>query len=65
MASNCMLGRGPLHCRRFGYDSQCGHCGWNKEEAYRRSRYMKRAGLTKGKDNLWRLVLPKEWGAGD
>lgn len=61
MPNNCMLHRAPVHCKNMGYDARCTRCGWDKEEAYRRANYTRRHGLTKCKDGLYRVQLPRDW----
>lgn len=51
---------GGAYARNFCKPSDCKTCGWGRQEAARRSEYLKQHGLTKCADGLLRLVMPKE-----
>lgn len=58
-ALDCTLDPSAQH-RNFCSPDMCRWCGWGRVERERRERYLKRYGLTKCEDGLYRLVIDEE-----
>lgn len=55
----CLLDVDPEHSSKCK-PSECPTCGWEAAEAERRSKYLKKHGLTLCADGLRRLIIKKE-----
>ena len=54
--TKCKLKRNPKIRNKLGCAPEvCPRCGWEVSEAARREELLRKQGLTKGKDGLWRL----------
>jgi len=51
----CILGKTENLCEGI-----CGKCGWNRAVATKRAEHMRRGGLKKCSDGLYRLIMPGE-----